>query len=124
MAAILCDTGDEQPAVFMGTLLESGDTSKVCANCIVPYFVTMLGELTGADPDAILSVVSGDFGGEVDTLSPPGPEDLIDTDAEPVPTPPTRRSGRTPAVSSGAPTVIEHDETPTSDEVPPASQVS
>lgn len=116
-----CSNDDGNPGVFIGSWLQTGDSAVVCVECL-PYYATALAaqswqlgveqvvktftELSAeasdaddADEVAALQLLA-DAGDEI----PPEPvSDALkgsDSEQAPDPTPPTRKSGRSPAGSS------------------------
>jgi hypothetical protein len=49
---------DGRPAVFVGTMLETGDAVALCDECLVPWTAAVLHALTGIDPTPFLEAVS------------------------------------------------------------------
>lgn len=57
MAIEPCQNGDGNPSVYLGTFLSTGDTDRLCQECLPVYLTGLLAALTDTDPDAIASVV-------------------------------------------------------------------
>lgn len=51
-------SGDERPAVFVGTMLETGDAVALCDICLVGWCSALLNVMTGVDPEPFLRAVS------------------------------------------------------------------
>jgi len=51
---------DGQPAVFVGTFLNSGDSVALCDTCLVAWSAAMLQAMTGVDPEPFLKAISED----------------------------------------------------------------
>jgi hypothetical protein len=113
-------SGDGRNAVFVGTMLQTGDSVALCDECLVPWAAAVLHAMTGVDPAPFLAAVSdppaGDgeasAGGTDGAVSPPADE--------PDPTPATPKDGRTRVGGlgrgmDGAPTGPGKTPTPTSD---------
>lgn len=60
MANPPCMNQDGNPATFMGTFLETGDTVAVCDECMVAFTAAVLNTMTGIDPTPFLAAVSDD----------------------------------------------------------------
>lgn len=58
MAAPPCMSDDGNPAVFVGTMLQTGDAVALCDECLVPWAAAMLAAMTGLDPMPFLQAVS------------------------------------------------------------------
>jgi hypothetical protein len=46
-------TGDENPAVFIGTFLQNGEAVALCEQCIAPWAASVFAGVTGADIEAL-----------------------------------------------------------------------
>jgi hypothetical protein len=78
MAGPQCMTGDGQPAVFVGTMLQTGDAFTLCDACLVMWTAALLQSMTGVDPTPFLQAISDeeDIAGTehgAPTDEPPGP---------------------------------------------------
>lgn len=51
---------DGNPAVFVGTMLTTGDAVALCDECMVPWAAALLNVMTGLDPTPFLVAVSDD----------------------------------------------------------------
>lgn len=51
-------SGDGRPAVFVGTMLETGDAVALCDICLVGWAAAVLNTMTGVDPEPFLRAVS------------------------------------------------------------------
>jgi hypothetical protein len=124
MAAPSCMSNDGQQAVFVGTMLATGDAVALCDECLVMWSAALLQAMTGVDPTPFLQAISepdgAEFGGmgesapadgppverdapTAPTDEPPGvaPADG-DQEADVAPTPIRPRSGRSRGGSPGA----------------------
>lgn len=61
MAAPQCMTDDGNDAVFVGTMLETGDAFALCPQCWHDWLIVMLAGLTETDPAKIVAVVSDEL---------------------------------------------------------------
>ncbi len=124
MAMPQCMSDDGNQAVFVGTMLQTGDAVALCDQCIVPWAAALLNVMTGVDPAPFLAAVSEPDpvagvaeGAPSDEPPPAAPADsdngaVVDPDGEAAewvkageapPHPSTRRSsGRTPPARSSA----------------------
>ena len=73
---------DGQPAVFVGTMLATGDAVALCDACLVAWAAAMLNAMTGVDPEPFLRAISEDEdvpaaaeGAPTDQPPPPQPAD-------------------------------------------------
>lgn len=73
MAGPPCMSGDGNPAVFVGTMLQSGDAVALCDECMVPWLAAVLHTMTDIDPAPFLLAVSDDptLAAAVDGDQPP-----------------------------------------------------
>lgn len=83
MAAPQCMTGDGEPAVFVGTMLQTGDAFTLCDGCLVMWSAALLQSMTGVDAAPFISAISDEepiagteHGAPTDEPPPPGPADL------------------------------------------------
>lgn len=60
MANPPCMSEDGRQAVFVGTMLSSGDAVALCDECMVPWAAAILHAMTGVDPTPFLAAVSED----------------------------------------------------------------
>jgi hypothetical protein len=101
VATIMCDEGDNEPAIFIMTNLQSGDVNSVCAGHF-PEFIAELGEALASA--MALQLADEALPADAD-ISPPdvpeGAQDAPDDDAGPTPAPKT--SGRSRATTSAQP---------------------
>ena len=74
MARLMCMSEDGHQAVFIGTMLEDGESIQVCDECLVGFASAVLATMTGVDPTPFLAAIS-----DPDTV-PEG--DRITTDDE------------------------------------------
>lgn len=51
---------DGNVAVFVGTMLQTGDAVALCDQCMVPWAAAVLQSMTGVDPTPFLLAVSED----------------------------------------------------------------
>lgn len=58
MAGPACMSEDGRPAVFVGTMLETGDSVALCDICLVGWAAALLNVMTGVDPTPFLEAVS------------------------------------------------------------------
>lgn len=75
--------GDGNPAVFVGTMLQTGDAVALCDDCLVPWAAALLNAMTGVDPMPFLAAVASD--GEDAAPSDPAP---ASEPSEEIPAPP------------------------------------
>lgn len=80
MAGPACMSQDGNTAVFVGTMLETGDSVALCDECLVMWSAALLSTMTGIDPTPFIAAISED---EVDPASAPG----APTDEPPAPGP-------------------------------------
>jgi len=128
MAAPACMSDDGNPAVFVGTMLQTGDAVALCDECLVMWSAALLQQMTGVDPAPFIQAISepegAEFGGVGDAEPverPPEtpPEvwaamqqqarDLASetaNEADPTPQTPIPESGPTSSASPGPPTDI------------------
>lgn len=85
MAGPACMSGDGNQAVFVGTLLQTGDAVALCDECLVPWAAAMLHAMTGVDPAPFIAAVSDDTqaagaaeGAPTDEPPAPAPADTDD----------------------------------------------
>lgn len=86
MALPACMSDDGRPAVFVGTMLQTGDSVALCDECLVMWAAAVLNTMTGVDPAPFLAAISEDVpttaeGAPTDEPPPPAP---ADTDSEAV----------------------------------------
>jgi hypothetical protein len=109
MANPPCMSQDGNPAVFVGTMLETGDAVALCDGCLVAWAAALLNVMTGLDPTPFLVAVSDDVPEVVfPDDSVPG-EDPGPTVPEPDPPTPIKRAGRTSRASAGPGMDADHD---------------
>lgn len=60
MAGPACMSNDGRMAVFVGTMLETGDSVALCDICLVGWAAALLNVMTGVDPTPFLAAVSED----------------------------------------------------------------
>lgn len=60
MAGPACMSDDGRPAVFVGTMLETGDSVALCDVCLVGWVAAVLNVMTGVDPQPFLQAISED----------------------------------------------------------------
>lgn len=91
MAHPPCMSGDGEPAVFIGTVLTTGDTIAVCENCWVSWAAAFLNAMTGIDPAPFILAISDDIVEGAEQLTD---DDLavIEQQEAPDPRPPSKRS--------------------------------
>lgn len=82
MASPQCMTGDGQPAVFVGTMLQTGDAFTLCDACLVMWTAALLQSMTGVDATPFLQAISDEediagteHGAPTDEPPEPGPAD-------------------------------------------------
>ena len=109
MAMPACMSDDGRPAVFVGTMLQTGDSVALCDECMVPWAAAILNAMTGVDPTPFLAAVSEDApttaeGAPTDEAPAPAP---ADTDPEAIaPDPETGRGSNgvaDPGTDTGRP---------------------
>jgi len=95
MAGPQCMSGDGNAAVFVGTMLETGDSVELCDVCLVAWAAALLQAMTGVDPEPFLRAISDDesIPYEVTDVEPSGDD----------PNPPAE--GDSKAISQGEPAV-------------------
>lgn len=88
MAGPPCMSEDGRPAVFVGTMLQTGDAVALCDECLVPWCAAILNAMTGVDPTPFLQAISDTpavptaaQGAPTDEPPAPGPAD-VDGDAD------------------------------------------
>lgn len=102
MANPPCMSNDGESAVFVGTMLETGDSYALCGMCLVSWSAAMLAQMTGIDPTPFIMAVSDDVADidlpPADASAPVGGEPAGGAD------PPSAngKSGRTPRKSPAA----------------------
>lgn len=84
MANPPCMSDDGNPAVFVGTMLQTGDAVALCDECMVPWCAAVLQTMTGIDATPFIAAISN---GEPD-----------DASADTVPAGPTGDSIGTPPI--------------------------
>ena len=112
MASPACMSDDGRDAVFVGTMLQTGDAVALCDECLVPWSAALLQALTGVDPTPFLRAVSDSevTVEEVEAAEAAAADDA--NDAEAPPTPPRKGPGRTSTASRAAGTDDAPGETP------------
>jgi len=60
MAGVACMSEDGNPAVFVGTMLENGESVRLCDVCLVAWAASVLNLMTGVDPEPFLRAISED----------------------------------------------------------------
>lgn len=58
MANPACMSGDGKEAVFVGTMLQTGDAVALCDECLVAWSAAVLHAMTGVDPAPFIQAVS------------------------------------------------------------------
>ena len=95
MASPPCMSGDGEAAVFVGTMLETGDAVALCSECLVAWSAALLNIMTGIDPAPFIAAISEEDSSPSagsDNGSSPAPSAA----GEPLdPPPPRARRGRT-----------------------------
>lgn len=99
MAAPQCMSDDGNNAVFVGTMLETGDAVALCNECLVGWSAALLSVMTGIDPGPFIAAIS-----EGDVEAPDGSGSLAAGEssaapAAPDPPPQTGKRGRTSTAS-------------------------
>jgi hypothetical protein len=94
MASPQCMREDGNPAVFVGTMLQTGDAVALCDECLVLWASALLNVMTGVDPAPFIAAISEDVpstaeGAPSDEPPPAAPAD----EDQPHPTP-IRAAGR------------------------------
>jgi len=124
MANPACMSQDGREAVFVGTMLQTGDAFTLCDECLVGWSAALLQSMTGVDPTPFLQAISAGTPEGGDDNPGEDPEHEIGTsDGEPSappgsdpsaaaatpaaaaasdPPPPAPRRGRTSAASPAA----------------------
>lgn len=101
MAAPPCMSDDGNPAVFVGTMLQTGDAVALCDECLVPWAAALLNAMTGVDPTPFLIAISDDAGSELTVEEVEAVEREAEILVEGDPPKPSGRSGRTSEGSRG-----------------------
>lgn len=89
MAAPQCMSEDGRQAVFVGTMLQTGDAVALCDECLVMWAAALLQAMTGVDPQPFIAAMSeddpaGDVTAGAPTDEPPAPAPAdTDDDAGP-----------------------------------------
>ena len=83
MAAPPCMSGDGRPAVFVGTLLQTGQAVALCDECLVPWAAALLQGMTGVDATPFIAAIADDV-----DATPLTAEDEQTMRAQPPETPP------------------------------------
>lgn len=101
MAAPPCMSEDGRPAVFVGTMLQTGDAVALCDECLVMWAAALLQAMTGVDPAPFIAAISegdpaGDAAAGAPASEPPAPAPADTDDASDPP-----GNGRTSAGSAG-----------------------
>jgi hypothetical protein len=60
MAAPQCMSQDGRTAVFVGTMLETGDGFTLCDECLAAWCAALLSAMTGIDPTPFIAAISED----------------------------------------------------------------
>jgi hypothetical protein len=94
---------DGRPAVFVGTMLQTGDAVALCDECLVAWSAALLYTMTGVDPEPFLRAISDD--------EPPAETDTAGTDAGGVSDVPTTSEGA-PSDEPPAPAPADEDSDP------------
>lgn len=116
MANPPCMSNDGRPAVFVGTMLETGDAVALCDECLVAWTAALLNVMTGVDPTPFIQAVSED---EPPPLLTPQQEDHIRQsfeDGGEEEGPPPSKSGRTRRASAAHGTADAPPENPKAEE--------
>lgn len=124
MAAPPCMSDDGRPAVFVGTMLASGDAVALCDECLVPWTAAVLQAMTGVDPTPFLLAVSDSEVSAAEVAAAELATVAAGDDGQPDPPPPKRDRGRLSAISRAAGTDADQndDAPPTNgDSAPPAA---
>lgn len=58
MANPACMSGDGKEAVFVGTMLQTGDAVALCDECLVAWSAAVLQAMTGVDPAPFIQAIS------------------------------------------------------------------
>lgn len=96
-----CTSGDGNEAVFVGTMLQTGDAVALCDQCLVGWAAALLNVMTGVDPTPFIAAISDDVS-TVDLGDPPAATHApLDPDAETDPPPQIGLDGRTSPASRG-----------------------
>lgn len=110
MALPACMSDDGNPAVFVGTMLQTGDSVALCDNCLANWAVAVVSTMTGVDPAPFIAAISEDVPTTAEgapTDEPPAPAPA-DTDSEArMPDP---ASGLTSNGSAGPGTAVDPPE--------------
>jgi hypothetical protein len=61
--AMPCSFDDGNPSVIVVTNLENGDTVSWCANCVLPYYISMVEALQASQPESDTTVASPEASG-------------------------------------------------------------
>lgn len=102
MAAPQCMSQDGSQAVFVGTMLETGDGFALCENCLPMWAASLLQAMTGVDPEPFIRALS-EPDGEIEQAAEVPAELLAPTvPVEPDPPSPNGKRGRTSAKSPAA----------------------
>lgn len=94
MANPPCMSDDGNPAVFVGTMLQTGDAVALCDDCMVPWTAAVLYSMTGIDPTPFLAAASDDAGGELTVEEVEAAERYAEVQAPADPPPTPEKSGR------------------------------
>jgi hypothetical protein len=98
MATPMCMSQDGNQAVFVGTMLETGDGFTLCDTCLVAWAAAMLQSMTGVDPTPFLAAISDDVPVMEDGDFQPAGEPPDESGAQADPPPPSE-----PATGTGIP---------------------
>lgn len=101
MAGPTCMSNDDQPAVFVGTFLQNGDTVALCNECLPQFLAAALAQTTGVDIDRLAAGIVAEQAGP--------PEDPAAAAAE-VAAPPHDTSHGAPSDEPPAPAPADTDD--------------
>ena len=107
MALPSCMSDDGRQAVFVGTMLQTGDAVALCDECLVMWAAALLQAMTGVDPQPFIAAMSeADPAGDVTAGAPsdeppaPAPADT-DPDADPPVSGRSQRGSRARGTAGG-----------------------
>lgn len=66
MALPACMSDDGNPAVFIGTFLENGDSVQLCEDCLPQFAVAVAAQMTGIEVQELAGIVARLQAGEVE----------------------------------------------------------
>lgn len=101
MAMPACMSDDGRPAVFVGTMLQTGDSVALCDECMVPWAAAILNAMTGVDPTPFLQAVSEDVPTSAESAPTDEPPAPAPHDTDPDAATPDPDSGRSSNGSAG-----------------------